>query len=80
MNIRTLACAFAFLVSSNAMALYDPKPLEDVSIAQGEWRGTLTYNDYSRPGKLVTLPTRLFAAMASPTELVLQYIFDDGPA
>jgi len=37
-------------------------------------------NDYSNPGKLVTLPTRVFAALASPAALALNYEFDDGPA
>jgi hypothetical protein len=63
-----------------AFALYDPKPDEALSAVQGEWLGSLTYRDYSEPKRLVTLPTRLFVALGAPDELVLSYVFDDGPA
>lgn len=77
---RTLIAALAVLASLPAHALYDPKPAGPLARLQGEWRGELTYNDYSNPGKLVTLPTRVFAALASPAALTLNYEFDDGPA
>jgi len=77
---RTLLAALAVLAVLPAHALYDPKPADPVARLQGEWRGELTYNDYSNPGKLVTLPTRVFAALASPAALTLNYEFDDGPA
>ena len=41
--------------------------------------GTLTYRDYSTADRVVTLPTRLFVALTAPNQLVLDYIFDDGP-
>jgi len=62
------------------MALYDPKPDAALSAVQGEWKGSLTYRDYSEPHSLVTLPTRLFVALSGPNELALSYAFDDGPA
>jgi hypothetical protein len=67
------------LVSNFVFALYDPKPDDALAAVQGEWKGSLTYRDYSKPDRLVTLPTKLFIALASPNELVLQYVFDDGP-
>ena len=67
------------LVSNFAFALYDPKPDDALAAVQGEWKGSLTYRDYSKPDRLVTLPTKLFVALASPNELVMQYVFDDGP-
>lgn len=66
-------------VSNFAFALYDPKPDDAFAAAQGEWKGALTYRDYRKVEKMVTLPTKLFVALASPNELVMQYIFDDGP-
>jgi hypothetical protein len=68
------------LASPATFALYDPKPDEALAAAQGEWSGSLTYRDYSKPDRMVTLPTRLFVALASPTELVLHFVFDDGPS
>jgi hypothetical protein len=62
-----------------AHALYDPKPAGPLARLQGEWRGELTYDDYSNPGKLVTLPTRVFVALTSPAVVTLHYEFDDGP-
>jgi hypothetical protein len=77
---RTLIAVLAVLAALPAHALYDPKPAGPLARLQGEWRGELTYSDYSDPGKLVTLPTRVFAALASPAALTLNYEFDDGPA
>jgi len=73
--IGLLLCA---LNTTPAMALYDPPPLLEIAPARGCWAGTLTYDDYSQPGHLVTLSTRLFVAMSSPTTLTLQYDFDEG--
>lgn len=71
--IVTLFCSPA------AVALYDAPPDAALAAAQGEWRGTLTYRDYSTPDRLVTLPTRVFVALAAPNQIVLHYAFDDGP-
>lgn len=61
-------------------ALYNPAPDSSLAAVQGEWAGTLTYRDYSKPDRLVTLPTRLFIALGSPGELVLHFVYDDGPS
>lgn len=66
-------------VALPALALYDPRPDESLARAQGQWVGSLTYRDYQRPDRMVTLPTRLFAALGAPDTLVLHYVFDDGP-
>jgi hypothetical protein len=75
-----LFCPPFFLAPLAAtQALYDPKPLADIVPMQGEWKGALTYNDYSAPGKLLTPPTRLFVALSAPNEVTLHYAFNDGP-
>lgn len=79
MPLRLLLIVFAVLASSPAHALYDAKPAAELSGMQGEWRGQLTYDDYSQPGHRVTLPTTLFAALSTPNTLVLHFVFDDGP-
>ncbi len=66
-------------IAAPASASYDPAPDSNLASAQGEWQGDLTYNDYSNPGSLVSIPTVMFAAMDSPASLVLQFTFDDGP-
>lgn len=76
LNIVLLTLA---LFSGAANALYDPKPEEALYASQGEWRGALTYKDYSQPDKSVTLPTTLFVALSGPNELVLNFVFNDGP-
>ena len=76
---RTLIAALVVLAALPAHALYDPKPAGPLARLQGEWRGELTYDDYSNPGKLVTLPTRVFVALAAPAVVTLHYEFDDGP-
>lgn len=58
MFLRAFLVAFFLTPLAATQALYDPKPLADIVLMQGEWKGALTYNDYSAPGKLVTLPTR----------------------
>jgi hypothetical protein len=76
---RTLLVVVSVLASLPAYALYDPKPAAELSGMQGEWRGQLTYDDYSEPGHRVTLPTTLFAALSTPNALTLHFVFDDGP-
>lgn len=78
--VRVLLMVSALAYTASAQALYDPPTDATVARLQGEWRGTLTYNDYSHPGQLVTLPTTLYIAASSPHEVVLHYVFDDGPS
>ncbi|MDY7539102.1 hypothetical protein QN372_09460 [Undibacterium sp. RTI2.1] len=80
MKRRTTLALLVCLFAAPAFALYDPKPDAALSAVQGEWKGALTYRDYSKPDRLVTLPTRLFIALGAPNELVLHYVFDDGPS
>lgn len=80
MRRRFLLLAILALPFGQALALYDPAPDAALAGVQGEWHGTLTYRDYSNPDRLVTLPTRLFVALGGPDELVLHFVFDDGPA
>ncbi|MFZ6672958.1 hypothetical protein [Undibacterium sp. Xuan67W] len=68
------------MLASPASALYDPKPDANLSAAQGEWSGSLTYRDYSSPDKMVALPTRMFISLSGPDEISLHFIFADGPA
>ena len=77
--VRVVLVALAWCAVLPAHALYDPQPDESLALAQGEWIGSLTYRDYQRPDRLVTLPTRLFVALGAPDTLVLHYVFDDGP-
>lgn len=80
MRARLLLPLVALLASVSSHALYDPAPDASLAAVEGEWSGTLTYRDYSPPHGLVTLPTRLFVALRSDDELVLHYVYDDGPA
>jgi hypothetical protein len=80
MTRRTALAALIAILATPVMALYDPAPEQALSAAQGEWRGSLTYRDYGQPDRLVTLPAKLFIALGAPNELVLQYMYDDGPA
>jgi hypothetical protein len=74
-----LLCVIFTLLTAPAFALYDPNPLPEISGLQGHWQGTLTYNDYSSPGKLVTLKTTLYSALLAPNEIIWHLVFDDGP-
>lgn len=76
---RAMLLVMGLMASSHALALYDPKPSELISPAVGTWIGTLTYRDYKNPDKMVTLPARMVVTLASPNELALYYVFDDGP-
>ncbi|RZL36886.1 MAG: hypothetical protein EOP35_10025 [Rubrivivax sp.] len=80
MQRRLLLTGLVSLGARPAFALYDPKPDGALAAVQGEWRGALTYRDYSEPKRMVTLPTRLLIALSAPDELVLHYAFSDGPA
>jgi hypothetical protein len=66
--------------ATSAWALYDPKPVAPLSLMEGMWSGTLTYQDYAKPDRQVRLPTKLFATMAEPAKIVLHFIYDDGPS
>lgn len=78
--MRSVALLLVFtLYAAPALGLYDPKPIAELQDAAGDWKGTLTYNDYSQPGKLVTLKTRAVISMIQPNEISLFFVFDDGP-
>lgn len=79
--MKNFCVTVAILIGSMATpaAAYDPPPDSNLVHAQGRWHGELTYDDYSNPGSLVSIPTRMMAAMSSPTTLILQLTFDDGP-
>ena len=76
-RVVLIAATMGFVLPAHA--LYDPKSDPSLAPAQGEWVGSLTYRDYQQPDRMVTLPTRLFAALGAPDTLVLHYVFDDGP-
>lgn len=76
--------AFGLLVAASAAALPalaagDPKPEAVLASLLGEWRGALTYRDYSEPDKTVTLPTKLFVSLIGPDEVAMHFVYDDGP-
>lgn len=82
MNRRQTFDLFALLAATAALparAAADPKPEPPLAAVLGEWRGTLTYRDYSAPDRLVTLNTRLFVSAMAPDEIALHYVYDDGP-
>ena len=79
MRVVALSSLIAFTFATPALALYDGKPAAELREAPGAWRGTLKYNDYSQPGKMVTLKTAAFISMIAPNELAVFYVFDDGP-
>lgn len=62
-----------------ARALYDPKPIAVLEAATGTWEGTLTYRDYQKPDRMVTLKAWMTVSLTAPDELALYYLFDDGP-
>ncbi len=71
--------AIIMSASATSHALYDPAPVASMATLEGAWRGSLQYRDYQPPFGKVTLPTQLYAALLSPNELALHYVFDDGP-
>lgn len=79
MQRRTLLLALGSIAASPAKALYDPKPIALLDRAPGRWVGSLTYRDYQKPDKMVTLKTAMIVSLAAPNELILYYVFDDGP-
>ncbi|UXH76042.1 hypothetical protein [Roseateles amylovorans] len=79
MQRRLLLLTLGLFAARPASALYDPKPLAFLESALGHWAGTLTYRDYQKPDRMVTLKTVMTASLAAPDELALYYVFDDGP-
>ncbi len=79
MQRRTALVAVATAFCTPAFALYDAAPNPVLVLMPGAWTGTLTYRDWSRPDRLVTLPCKLSVAFSAPDELALFYVFDDGP-
>ena len=73
------ACLAAALVALPVLSQQAPAPHPGLSIGEGAWEGTLTYRDDSRPDRMVSLPATAFVALAAPSELVVHYIFKDGP-
>jgi hypothetical protein len=79
MQRRTLLLMIGTALALPARALYDPKPITVLAEAPGTWEGSLVYRDYQKPDKMVTLKTMMVVSLAAPDELVLYYVFDDGP-
>ena len=79
MNRRHLLGSLALLAAPPAFALYEPAPLDLFKHLPGTWRGALTYRDWSPPHRLVSLPCTLYAALTSPREASLFFVFQDGP-
>jgi hypothetical protein len=79
MQKRTFLLTLGAFAVRPASALYDPKPIAFLEAATGIWRGTLTYRDYQKPDRMVTLNTVLTASLSDPDELALYYVFNDGP-
>jgi hypothetical protein len=79
MHKRSFLFTLGIIAARPALALYDPKPIALLKLAAGTWVGSLTYRDYQAPDKMVTLKTVMTVSLAAPDELVLYYVFDDGP-
>jgi hypothetical protein len=79
MQKRTLLLTLGAFAVRPASALYDPKPIAFLETTTGTWAGTLTYRDYQKPDRMVTLKTAMTSSLAAPDELALYYVFDDGP-
>jgi hypothetical protein len=79
MQRRAALAALAGAAAGPALALYDPPLAQALAWAPGAWAGTLTYRDWSRPDKLVTLRCRMFVAATGPDAIALYCVFDDGP-
>jgi len=77
--VRFACILLAVLGWGSAQALYDDRPADALSLAEGAWHGKLTYRDYSHPDRTETLPTVLYVALGAPGTLVLHYVYDDGP-
>jgi hypothetical protein len=76
---RTALFTLGAMTISPAHALYDPKPIALLELVTGTWLGSLTYRDYQKPEKMVTLDTQMTVSLIAPDELSLYYVFDDGP-
>lgn len=79
MNKNCIAVGLIAGLMALSAAAYDPAPDSSIVLAQGEWHGELTYDDYSNPGTRVSIPARMFAALSAPATLAVQFTFDDGP-
>lgn len=79
MHKRTFLATLGAFAASPASALYDPKPMAFLEAGTGIWSGTLTYRDYQKPDRMVTLKTAMTSSLVAPDELALYYVFDDGP-
>jgi hypothetical protein len=79
MQKRTFLLTLGALAVRPASALYDPKPIAFLEAGTGTWVGTLTYRDYQKPDRMVTLKTVMTCSLIAPDELALYYVFDDGP-
>ena len=79
MMARLVLLLFMLASVAPVRALHDPAPDPTLAVVEGAWTGTLTYRDYSPPPGLVTLPTRLFVALSAQDELVMHYVYNDGP-
>ena len=80
MKRRHLLGSLVAILSPQARALYDPEPMALLRHLPGRWHGSLTYRDWSPPHGLVSLPCDLFAALNSPSQASLYFVFQDGPA
>jgi hypothetical protein len=80
MKRRHLLGSLVAVLSPQARALYDPQPMALLRHLPGRWHGSLTYRDWSPPHGLVSLPCDLFAALKSPSQASLYFVFQDGPA
>ena len=79
MQKRSFLFALGTLALRPAHALYDPQPIAHLAGAPGAWEGSLTYRDYQKPDRMVTLKAAMTVSLAAPDELALYYVFDDGP-
>ena len=76
---RPVLGLLALLAAPRSFALYEPPPHPALKHLPGTWRGVLTYRDWSKPDRLVTLPCRLYVSLLTPVDASLYFVFDDGP-
>lgn len=74
-----LLAATALLSALPVSAAGEAKPEATLATVLGEWRGSLSYRDYSQPERIVTLPTKAYVSMIAPDELAVHLVYDDGP-
>jgi hypothetical protein len=80
MRRRRVLALFGVGGCASAVAQRDPRPHPMLEAAPGYWLGSLTYRDWTDPGKLVTLPCRMAVSLLGPEDLALYLVFDDGPS